>query len=591
MPRQKPDGGAAPSDDSILDRFYDVFRGNDSFYIKHQAPFRKSETGKLASANIVFVKYTRRNPPPEGKKIGDFIPVTREQYREHLNGGDGLALTPLTNTENARNVCYHAVIDIDIYDVNFAYLVRRLYQAGLKFVPFLSKSGGLHIYFFFEEAEPADKAIGALRKVVETFGLSKMFRNGETGKIEIFPKQAVFVSDDAKAGCLLLPYYNASHPKACKTKMLTGEGKLVGIADALAAIPDMYTSAEEINAALGALPYDDAPYCIQMLLLSGALMEGDGRNNFLFCAAVYLKKKYEKDFKEYLEEMNGCLEAPLEQKDVDSIYKSVTTKGYDGYLCGELPCNSYCDKSLCALREYGVGKKRNNHFTGADCWGEISRVMAEQPYYTWKVRVKPEDAFRDVRVDSEKDLRNQSVIQERCWRDLNWAPFRVKDNDWIATVNKAMEGIENRQIPVPKETDTSEMGELRSLFLNFLTHCQVKNGRPSMVRANQVYRADGVYYFSTAGIMASLRFEKFPLGKVNLREQLIAYGCCEADLSYTGPGGKEVVVKCWKKPEDDELREMAVFYEGVYAEDEEILRRSKSDEGRDGGGGDEDVKF
>jgi hypothetical protein len=130
---------------------------------------------------------------------------------------------------------------------------------------------------------------------------------------------------------------------------------------------------EEINSVLDRLPYGDAPYCVQMILLTGALAENDGRNNFLFSAAVYLKKKYEDGFKNILEEMNGCLEVPLEQRDVDSIYTSVITHGYDNYFCKKSPCADYCDKKLCSLREYGIGRQRNNCFTGADYWGELSK--------------------------------------------------------------------------------------------------------------------------------------------------------------------------------------------------------------------------
>jgi hypothetical protein len=373
--------------------------------------------------------------------------------------------------------------------------------------------------------------------------------------------------------------------------MLTAEGKLLGIAKALPVIKGMYTSLKEINSVLDALPYGDAPYCIQAVLLAGALAENDGRNNFLFSAAVYLKKKYGEGFEGVLDEMNGRLEAPLGQDEVDGIYKSVTSKGFDGYLCDSQPCAGYCNKKLCALREYGAGKQWNNRFTGADCWGDLSKVMAEEPYYLWEVRVKPGGDFKPVRVDSVDDLQNQSAMQKRCWRDLNWAPFRVKDNDWIATVNKAMEGIENRLIPVDKETDTTEMGELRGLFLRFLTHKQTQKGQPYTVKLGQVYCEGGVYYFTTEGILDFLRFEKFRLGKINLREQLIAYGCSAGEVRYKTQKGEEKSVACWKKPGDAELAEMDAFYEDVYDGDADIIQKMGTRKEEEGGDGDEYVRF
>jgi hypothetical protein len=565
------------SESRTLKVFYSIFKGNESFFVKHQAPFTETE-GKLKASWCGFAVYNKHNPPPDGGETGDYIPVTLEHYREHLNGGDGLAIAPLMNTADKRNVCFYGVIDIDVYNVNFAWLVRRLYKSGFKFSAFLSKSGGLHIYFFFVDAEPGDKVIKTLKRVTEAFGLDRLFVNGKNkSKVEIFPKQAVFVPGDSAANCLFLPFYNAANKDGCRTKMLTAEGKTVGIIKALPMIEGMFTSVKEVNAVLDELPYSDAPYCIQVILLAGALEEGDGRNNFLFAAAIYLKKKYKGDFYEALSGMNDCLEAPLEKKDVDSVYKSVTEKGYDRFSCTKPPCSEYCDKTLCAKREFCQGKERGNHFTGAYCWGALSKVMAKDPYYQWEVRIKPDGEFKTVRIDSVDDLQNQATVQKRCWRDLNWAPFTVKMNDWIAIVNEAMEGIEERRIEVPQETDTTMMSALRVSFVRYLTHKQIQNGQPYMVRLGQVYHADGAYYFITKGLVDFLQTERFTLGRVNLREQLISYGCSEGEVKYKTSKGEERVVKCWKKADDPELLEMDVFYEDIYDGDADILQKNKSD--------------
>jgi hypothetical protein len=337
------------SENTTLKAFYGIFRGNASFFVKHRAPFIEKE-GKLKAAWCGFAVYNKRNPASEGKEAGDLIPVTIDHYRDHLNGKDGLAVSPLTNVLGAdgnvvkRNVCYFAAIDIDVYDVNFTSLVQRLYQAGFQFIAALSKSGGLHLYFFFRDAEPADKVIETLSRIVEVFGLGRLFVGADRkSKVEIFPKQSSFIPGDKNANCLFLPFYNAANKNACKNKMLTAEGKLLGITKALPVIESMFTSLKEIDTVINKLPYSDAPYCIQMLLLTGVLGENDGRNNFLFSAGIYLKKKYQDDFSGAFEEINDCLEAPLEKEDVDSIYASVTNKkkNYEGYKCKDLPCVNY----------------------------------------------------------------------------------------------------------------------------------------------------------------------------------------------------------------------------------------------------------
>jgi hypothetical protein len=487
--------------------------------------------------------------------------VSKEVYKEHLNGGNGVAIAPLRNTDGANNVCYYAAIDIDVYGVSFTHLVKRLYDVGFKFAAFRSKSGGLHIYFFFADAEPGDKVVATLKRLVEVYGLSRLYVNEKNkSKVEIFPKQTVTVQGQRDGNGLFLPFYNA---KKSKQNMLTAEGKSANIIKALPVIESMFTSVAELSATLDGLPYSDAPFCVQMILLTGALAENDGRNDFLFHTATYLKKKYTDNFYEQLSGANDCLEVPLEKREVDSVYKSITSKGFDNYACKKSPCGDYCDKKFCALREYGVGKLRNNRFTGADCWGVLTKVMAEEPYYLWQVRIKPEDEFKTVRVDSVDDLQNQSVLQKRCWRDLNWAPFKVKDNDWIATVNGAMEGIEERMVEISKETDTSEMGMLRNLFVQYLTHRQAHEGQTYMVQLGYVYHTGGEYFFVTQGVVDFLRSAKFNIGKTNLREQLLSYGCTDGELKYTTAKGEEKTIDCWKKPDDEELSKADTRYEDI----------------------------
>jgi len=498
-----------------------------------------------------------------------------------LNGGNGIAVAPLCNTKEKNNVCYFAAIDIDVYNTTFTWLVRRLYRLGFKFAAFLSKSGGLHLYFFFTEAEPGEKVIGALNKIVEVFGLNRLFVNDKKkSKVEVFPKQATFIPGDKNVNCLFLPFYNSAAKDGCKNRMFTAEGKLVGIVKAIPVMESMFTSVREIQDTLGNLPYSDAPFCIQMILLTGALAENDGRNNFLFSAAAYLKKKFRDGFvKSLLEEMNNCLEAPLEDKDVTSVYNSAVSKEWH-YSCTKSPCSDYCDKKLCRLREFGPERDRNNRFTGANCWGELSKVMAaggEQPYYQWQIQVNEGEDFRAVRIDSVDDLYNQATVQKRCWRDLDWAPYTVKQNDWIATVNKAMQGIKGRLIDVPQETDTTEMFALRETFMDYLAHKQTQKDAPYMIKVGQVYHANGAYYFMTKGLVDFLRQEKWQLGKINLREQLMLYGCTEGEVAYKSAKGAEIKIPCWQKPEDEELLAMDAFYDDIYEGDADILQKNKLD--------------
>jgi hypothetical protein len=576
------------ADNSTLNDFCGIFRGNQSFYVKHQAPFTEHE-GKLKAAWTGFAT---------DKKTKKFLPVTKELYREHLNGKDGLAIAPLTDIKDKRNVCFYAVIDIDAYGVNYKWLVRRLYELGFKFSAFLSKSGGLHIYFFFSEPEPGDKVIAALAKIVEVFGLGRLYTTDKgKSKVEIFPKQATYVPGDGKVNCLFLPFYNSANRGGCKNKMLTAEGTLLGIKKALPVIESMFTSVKEIEETLSKLPYNDAPFCIQMILLTGALTENSGRNELLFTAALYLRLKFGKEFNEReLEAMNSCLEAPLAHKDINQIYKSATEKDWQIWgRCKKAPMCEYCDRKLCKQRTFGVGRDKNNYVSNVE-FGKIIRVLAEEPYYLWDARLAGNEEYKQVRIDGEADLLNQKVVQKACIRYLNQTPTTIKMVAWETKVNECLAQLE--EIKVSRETDTSSMSILRKYFFRYLTHRQTQNGQPYMITLGQVYhekgsgKKKGAYYFEAEGFTKFLTVENFRWRELNMREQLLSYGCTDGEVKYTTPSGAVKIIKCWKRVEDNELLELDTFYEDVYEGDQDIIQRHKlqKEDAREGDDG-SDAKF
>jgi hypothetical protein len=539
---------------SHLDRFFGLFRGNRDFYALHYAPFHE-ENGKTAPKSIGYAK---------DKESGDFLPVTKSLFGEHLNGGNGLALAPLQHVDGKTNVCFYAVIDIDVYDRNFTWLVKRMYDNGLKFAAFLSKSGGLHLYFFFKEPEPGAEAVGVMKKVVDAFGLKKLF---PSGKVEIFPKQTVYATGGGVGNCLLLPYYNAVN--GSKQTMLTAEGKRLPLSKALPIMESMVASAKEIEDTVDSLPYSDAPICVQSILLSGALGENSGRNEFLFTAALYFKLKSPDSVGEELLLANDRLEAPLEEKDVNSIAASALQKDYQlPGRCDKSPCSEYCDKSACRLREYGVGRKRNNMASNVE-FGKLKRVLAGEPYYLWEARLAGTEEYVLVRIDGEADLMNQKVVQKACIRYLNQIPTTVNQRAWEKTLNGCLANIEEEE--VAEGTDTTEATALRGCFVRFLTHKRAQEGKPYMIHTGLSYYEDGVYYFTSEGIKRYLDVEKFNLRGYNLRERLISYGCSEGELAYFSRGRRRSI-RCWKKPEDDELAGMDDFYEDIFDGDAETLR-------------------
>lgn len=558
--------------EKLLADFYAIFHGNRDKFVIHQAPYEVTDNGKTKFSKVYYAL-----KDPKNKDNKEKLPVSIQDYRDHLKGIKGVAIEPLTNTTNkkgevVRNVCFYSVIDIDSYGKpgQFIHLITRLYQLGFKFTACISKSKGLHIYFMYKRAEQAARAIEAMKKIISIFGLDYLYtdKNGKS-KVEYFPMHATEVpGQDGK--CVFLPYFNAEN--GALNKVVTVEGKTIGIADALELIKQNYTTVEEIEDTIKNLPYSDAPFCIQMVALTGLLGANGGRNEFLFHACVYLRRKFGKEnFWDELLKLDSCFENPLQDEDMaglKSTYDSANARDW-AYSCKKSPQCEYCNKAECKKRQYSGTVKdniRENENTGADMMGEISRVMARVPYYIWTIAA-PGREPKDVRFDDISEIFNQSTVQQKCLDQLGWSPLPIKPALWIQKLNDCMEGIENRQITISAESDTSELSELDGLISNYLVHRQIQNGAAYMIQVGQVYHADGFFYFSTEGIKEFLRVEKYNCGRTNLREELIRFGCEEGTVQYTTKSGRVQMIKCWKKKEDESLLERLGFYDDVYAAD------------------------
>lgn len=572
---------------SIYDKFASIFRGYDKNYVKHTPPFKRGADGKIKAKFTGIAKFetgSSLHEKPYGNfEDGDDVPVTTGAYAAHIDGKQGLAVSPLMDTNIngtiRKDVCYFAVIDIDIYGYDFVPLIERLYSFKYKFAAFTSKSGGLHLYFIFQKAESAAAARAALLKIVEVFGLNKIFVSSSgTSRVEVFPEHDVRqpgVHDKA----VLLPYYNHGNgngvldddgSQAAKQKMINAQGQYVKLERAIEAMEQMFTSVSQIEAATEALPYNEAPFCIQMLLLSGILGENSGRNEFLVTGAIYLKTKDGPAFdKADLEQMNYYLGAPVEQKEIDGIFSSVSKKDYQLFgRCDKEPCSTFCDKKLCKLRQYGVGRTKGNVVSNVE-FGKIIRMKAETPYYLWEARLAGNEEYKLLRIDGSENLLNQKTIQKACIDTLGQLSITVAQSKWEETVNTCLLTLEERE--VEKATDTTEMAELRELFVRFLTNKQVRNAKPYTVQLRQVYATAGKFYFKTEGFKEYLRASKYNIGRTNLREQLLLYGCKEGKLPYATATGEQKLIDCWVKEEDDQLADMTTFFDDILEADAQVI--------------------
>ncbi len=234
-----------PNSEELLEEFWRIFYADRSKYVIHKPPFTTDDSGKLR-ANKVY--YALADPGYSKEKK----PLTKEDFRNHLNGEYGVAVEPLCSAridkgEIQHNVCCYAVIDIDVYGdaARFLHLIQSMYRAGLRFSAVVSKSQGIQLYFIWEKPEQAGAAIELLKKIVMIFGLDRLYVGDKNkSKVEIFPMHAQEIPGE-NGRCVFLPFYNSKG--GSPNKMLTVEGELIGIARALPLMRKNFTSVKEMT--------------------------------------------------------------------------------------------------------------------------------------------------------------------------------------------------------------------------------------------------------------------------------------------------------------------------------------------------------
>ena len=512
-------------------RFAQLFRGKTNTYVKNELPKERPVEGQKLKTKITN---------NEGK-------VDPELLMNHLEGNFGVGVCPV----NAEGKCFFGVLDIDYYQPKIKRVLHFISEYQLPLLPFRSKSGGLHVYIMVSKAVSAKTMREVLNSISYYFSLDTIYGKG---KVEVFPKQ-----DKAEGfgSSVTLPYFNAEEPY---TYLLDLDGNPVEFKEALTYIQGHITTMEAVKDALDKLPFNDAPPCIQRILLSEEVGgEDTGRNNFLFSYAVYAKKKYGNGFEDYVRECNNSFEVPLDDNAVTQTCESVKNNEYL-YKCKDIPCNSFCNKTECRKREYGLGKDKG-HFMDVD-FGQLYRYKTAEPYYIWKLRLQGQEQWKDVIFKDEGYLLDQRNFAKMCVRYLNKAPYHVSDNDWCNTLNSVLPNIID--VEVKQETDTTGLSMLRNAFTQYLSNKQARRDCPYQIRVGLCVRQmeNGVakYYFTHRGFSDYLRNQKISFDYAMLRETLKSFGAVEDSLRYFDALDEEHNFPCWSKVEDTDIREE---YEGA----------------------------
>lgn len=430
-----------------INDFKDFFQGNTTSYGQH-----------------TYGEYNEGKKEIGGKSwtVNSKL-VSQEEYTSHLEGRTGLGIIPI----NKENKCKFIVVDIDIYDKKSEQIViSAIQERDLPFSIFFSKSRGYHLYLFFTEFIPVKEARKIVDRLIRLLSIDILCVD-KNRIIEIFPKQIV-LNKGQSGNWINLPYYNT---KKTKQKMLYDNRELE-LDEALLTIKQKKLwSLKNIIEYLDNISFMDAPPCLQSIYYLNDLEAN--RNNFLFSFGVYFKKVNEDNFEQKLFELNRSLKYPLKEEELErTVIASIRKKGY-GYKCKDDPCISYCNKTECKRRKYGIG---DGKYVSELDFGQLKQIATSDPYYEWTINEK------EIRFKNEDDILNQNIFRKLCMRILHYAPHKLKDPEWIKIINSALATIE--VIKVDMHEDISPSAMLRNLFNEFIldlppgnTKDQIFNGR------------------------------------------------------------------------------------------------------------------
>lgn len=423
-----------------ISTFEKLFSGNKEAHGVHIPGGEKDSSGKI-----------------RGKSFTKNEIVADKLYKEHLEGKTGLGIIPVDH----KSECAFSVIDVDYYGIEKnKEIVETIYKWEIPIVPFRSKSGGLHLYTFYEKYIKAKYAIKYMELFVSILGLEK--------KTEIFPKQKSLETGQV-GSWINLPYFGCDNTDRY---MYNEKMEPVSFEDFMLNVHSLIKSTQQINARLDNLPLSDGPPCLQSIYLKG---NTDSRNEYLFSLARYYKTKYGDDFEYKIIEANKELKSPIDLERLQrTIINSHKKKDYS-YKCANEPIVSICRKELCKLRQYGIGGDEVSNLS----FEEMIQYKTDPPYYEWVVN------GASLRFYSEIDIIQQQKFRELCFRELHILPIRVKEVNWTAIVNKALENIEIKSI---NEEEDISPGTLFKEYLHEFLEKRAMAKNKEQILLDRVYK-------------------------------------------------------------------------------------------------------
>ena len=417
------------------------------------------------------------------QKAKSFIvrkPLTIELIVSHLEGKSGVGSIPI----NEENKCRFGALDIDQYPLDLVALDKKLQSLDIPCVTCRSKSGGAHIYFFFTEYMSAGVFRDKASEIASYLGY---------GGCEVFPKQEEILVERGDVGNFInLPYFDSEQTMRYA---LLANGEEADLTEFLDLVEERRVTPKAFTDLTFGEPVDefaDWSPCLSCMFAQG-IPEGT-RNTVMFAAAVGCKKEQPEKWKERLEEINNKYASPpLPASEIVVIQSQHEKKEY-GFPCDQEPLKSFCNKSLCKTKKFGIG----SHVAHVDITG-LCVVKSEPPVWFCDV------AGQRVELTTD-DLQTPQKFQKACMEQIHVMPPLQKVNDWQELVGVMMQDMS--EIEVPEEL--TYKGQFMDLLESYCDgRVQAQSAEEITIGKPFTDDDEGLTYFKLESLIRFLRGQKF----------------------------------------------------------------------------------
>ncbi len=407
--------------------------------------------------------------------------IKRSHWENHLEGRTPLGIVPIKE----NNMCNWGSIDYDEYEDDQLRFIKIIESSSLPLIPCRSKSGGLHLFLFLLDEQPAGAVQAVLRELAAKIGAAGS---------EIFPKQTQLVIDRGDFGnWMCMPYLGTDYGgKLRKQVGITVQGNDQSLEDFLAVaearrldgsgfeqLATRRTKKQRKRKEDSTAPiFTDGPPCLEHMA-SGGFPQG-GRNNSLFMLGLYFKKRGPTSWQRDIQNANhDMMNPPLQSEEVNQIIRQLEKKDYQ-YTCKIEPMVSHCDSTVCRKRRHGVGN-------GADkpVISGVSKLLSDPPIWFMDV-----NGFR-VELLTEQ-MANFAQFNLVCARKFNKIFPPMKHGDWVDLLKEPIANAQEMEAP----PDMTIKERLRMEFTEFLTNRAVGQRREDLLNNLPWFNEeDQKYYF------------------------------------------------------------------------------------------------